>query len=188
LREIASQNRTRLIFWPRISFAFLFLLEQEHLLTRTAAENGAMQSARIVVMAHNLPTTRPSACNYGMSLPGLRGDSGGLPTMWAACNTGSLISTETDSVDALVLVGIRPVVRVGASSRAHPEVGVFGHAAHPHLLPRALRRAMTAIYQLTLRQSYWVKPLCGLIEIAPPAIGLVAESSIIRPPGDTSSL
>lgn len=52
----------------------LLLIEEDDVATQTALLGADLQSTRIVVVPHSLPKTKPKACNYGMSLPDLRGE------------------------------------------------------------------------------------------------------------------
>ena len=60
--------------YPADKVEFLLLVEEDDLATQAAAEHILPPSVRIVLVPHSLPKTKPKACNYGMSLPDLRGE------------------------------------------------------------------------------------------------------------------
>jgi cellulose synthase/poly-beta-1,6-N-acetylglucosamine synthase-like glycosyltransferase len=60
--------------YPKHKLEILLLVEADDAATQTALENVAHESVRVVVVPHSLPKTKPKACNYGMSLPDLRGE------------------------------------------------------------------------------------------------------------------
>lgn len=60
--------------YPAGKIDVLLLIEEDDLATRAAAEKVLLPSVRVVVVPHSVPKTKPKACNYGMSLPDLRGE------------------------------------------------------------------------------------------------------------------
>ncbi|MGE2716870.1 glycosyltransferase family 2 protein [Mycolicibacterium litorale] len=60
--------------YPADKLEILLLVEEDDLATQEALLGADMQSVRIVIVPHSLPKTKPKACNYGMSLPDLRGE------------------------------------------------------------------------------------------------------------------
>lgn len=52
----------------------LLLVEEDDVATQNALLGADLQSTRIVIVPHSMPKTKPKACNYGMSLPDLRGE------------------------------------------------------------------------------------------------------------------
>jgi len=62
------------IDYPRDRLELLLLVEEDDDATRQALESAQLRDIRVVLVPHSLPKTKPKACNYGMSLPGLRGE------------------------------------------------------------------------------------------------------------------
>jgi glycosyltransferase XagB len=60
--------------YPPDKLDVLLLIEEDDLATQAAVAAVPLQSVRIVIVPHSLPKTKPKACNYGMSLPDLRGE------------------------------------------------------------------------------------------------------------------
>jgi glycosyltransferase XagB len=60
--------------YPTDKLEMLLLVEEDDTATANALIGLPMQEVRVVVVPHSLPKTKPKACNYGMSLPGLRGE------------------------------------------------------------------------------------------------------------------
>lgn len=60
--------------YPADKLEILLLVEEDDIATQTALLDADLQSVRLVIVPHSLPKTKPKACNYGMSLPDLRGE------------------------------------------------------------------------------------------------------------------
>lgn len=60
--------------YPADKLEILLLVEEDDGPTRDALVGLPMRSVRVVVVPHSLPKTKPKACNYGMLLPGARGE------------------------------------------------------------------------------------------------------------------
>ncbi|MBB2989313.1 cellulose synthase/poly-beta-1,6-N-acetylglucosamine synthase-like glycosyltransferase [Mycolicibacterium iranicum] len=60
--------------YPADRLEILLLVEEDDIATQTALLDADLQSVRVVIVPHSLPKTKPKACNYGMSLPDLRGE------------------------------------------------------------------------------------------------------------------
>nr|WP_239591502.1 glycosyltransferase [Mycolicibacterium tusciae] len=60
--------------YPKDKLEILLLLEEDDIATQRAVIGLKMESVRTVVVPDSLPKTKPKACNYGMSLPDLRGE------------------------------------------------------------------------------------------------------------------
>jgi cellulose synthase/poly-beta-1,6-N-acetylglucosamine synthase-like glycosyltransferase len=60
--------------YPVDKLEILLLVEEDDIATQTALLGADLQSTRIVLVPHSMPKTKPKACNYGMSLPDLRGE------------------------------------------------------------------------------------------------------------------
>jgi cellulose synthase/poly-beta-1,6-N-acetylglucosamine synthase-like glycosyltransferase len=60
--------------YPSDKLEILLLVEEDDIATQTALFDADLQSVRIILVPHSLPKTKPKACNYGMSLPDLRGE------------------------------------------------------------------------------------------------------------------
>jgi cellulose synthase/poly-beta-1,6-N-acetylglucosamine synthase-like glycosyltransferase len=60
--------------YPREKLEILLLVEEDDIATQTALLDADLRSVRLVIVPHSLPKTKPKACNYGMSLPDLRGE------------------------------------------------------------------------------------------------------------------
>jgi cellulose synthase/poly-beta-1,6-N-acetylglucosamine synthase-like glycosyltransferase len=60
--------------YPRDKLEILLLVEEDDLPTQMALLDANLSSIRVVIVPHSMPKTKPKACNYGMSLPGLRGE------------------------------------------------------------------------------------------------------------------
>lgn len=60
--------------YPRDKLEVLLLVEEDDVATQAALIGAELESVRVVLVPHSLPKTKPKACNYGMSLPDLRGE------------------------------------------------------------------------------------------------------------------
>lgn len=60
--------------YPKDKLEILLLVEEDDLPTQMALLDANLSSIRVVIVPHSMPKTKPKACNYGMSLPGLRGE------------------------------------------------------------------------------------------------------------------
>lgn len=60
--------------YPRDKLEVLLLVEEDDVATQAALIGAELESVRLVLVPHSLPKTKPKACNYGMSLPDLRGE------------------------------------------------------------------------------------------------------------------
>ncbi|HJT96334.1 MAG TPA: glycosyltransferase [Mycobacterium sp.] len=60
--------------YPSEKLEILLLVEEDDIATQTALFDADLQSVRIVLVPHSMPKTKPKACNYGMSLPDLKGE------------------------------------------------------------------------------------------------------------------
>lgn len=60
--------------YPADKLEILLLVEEDDIATQTALLGADLQTVRVVIVPHSLPKTKPKACNYGMSLPHLRGE------------------------------------------------------------------------------------------------------------------
>ena len=60
--------------YPSDKLEILLLVEEDDIATQTALLDADLRSVRIVLVPHSLPKTKPKACNYGMSLPDLKGE------------------------------------------------------------------------------------------------------------------
>lgn len=60
--------------YPTEKLEILLLVEEDDIATQTALLGADMQSVRIVLVPPSMPRTKPKACNYGMSLPDLKGE------------------------------------------------------------------------------------------------------------------
>jgi cellulose synthase/poly-beta-1,6-N-acetylglucosamine synthase-like glycosyltransferase len=60
--------------YPVDKLEVLLLVEEDDIATQTALLGANLQFTRIVLVPHSMPKTKPKACNYGMSLPDLRGE------------------------------------------------------------------------------------------------------------------
>jgi cellulose synthase/poly-beta-1,6-N-acetylglucosamine synthase-like glycosyltransferase len=60
--------------YPSDKLEILLLVEEDDLATQTALFDADLQSVRIVLVPYSMPRTKPKACNYGMSLPDLKGE------------------------------------------------------------------------------------------------------------------
>nr|WP_245908899.1 glycosyltransferase [Mycobacterium neglectum] len=60
--------------YPTDKLEILLLVEEDDLATQTALFDADLQSVRVVLVPYSLPRTKPKACNYGMSLPDLKGE------------------------------------------------------------------------------------------------------------------
>lgn len=60
--------------YPTDKLEILLLVEEDDIATQEALLGADLQSIRIVIVPHSQPKTKPKACNYGMSLPDLRGE------------------------------------------------------------------------------------------------------------------
>jgi hypothetical protein len=60
--------------YPADRLEVLLLTEEDDTTTRQALLGTHFEPARVVVVPAHEPKTKPAACNYGMSLPGLRGE------------------------------------------------------------------------------------------------------------------
>jgi len=62
------------IDYPQDKLEILVLVEEDDLDTQFALRGMPISGVRVVIVPDSLPKTKPKACNYGMSLPGLRGE------------------------------------------------------------------------------------------------------------------
>lgn len=62
------------IDYPRERLELLLLIEDDDEATQQALASAHLRDVRVVIVPHSLPKTKPKACNYGMSLPDLRGE------------------------------------------------------------------------------------------------------------------
>ncbi len=60
--------------YPREKLEILLLVEEDDLPTQMALLDANLSSIRVVIVPHSMPKTKPKACNYGMAIPGLRGE------------------------------------------------------------------------------------------------------------------
>jgi cellulose synthase/poly-beta-1,6-N-acetylglucosamine synthase-like glycosyltransferase len=60
--------------YPSEKLEILLLIEEDDIATQSALLGADLNSVRIVLVPHSQPKTKPKACNYGMSLPDLRGE------------------------------------------------------------------------------------------------------------------
>ena len=60
--------------YPSDKLEILLLVEEDDIATQTALFDADLRSLRIVLVPHSMPRTKPKACNYGMSLPDLKGE------------------------------------------------------------------------------------------------------------------
>ncbi|MGY4710831.1 glycosyltransferase family 2 protein [Mycolicibacterium sp. CBM1] len=60
--------------YPQHKLEVLLLVEDDDVATQAALHLLPIKGIRVVLVPHSLPKTKPKACNYGMSLPGLRGE------------------------------------------------------------------------------------------------------------------
>ncbi len=60
--------------YPADRLELLLLVEEDDPATLLALSDISVPGLRVVVVPHSLPKTKPKACNYGMSLPDLRGE------------------------------------------------------------------------------------------------------------------
>jgi cellulose synthase/poly-beta-1,6-N-acetylglucosamine synthase-like glycosyltransferase len=60
--------------YPADKLEVLLLTEEDDASTRDALRGLSLEGLRVVVVPDSQPKTKPKACNYGMSLPGLRGE------------------------------------------------------------------------------------------------------------------
>lgn len=60
--------------YPADKLEILLLVEEDDPETRDAAETVDHEGIRVVTVPQSQPKTKPKACNYGMSLPGIRGE------------------------------------------------------------------------------------------------------------------
>ena len=68
LRGIGSLN------YPADKLEVLLLTEEDDTATQAALLGVSISHVRVVVVPEHQPKTKPAACNYGMSLPGLKGE------------------------------------------------------------------------------------------------------------------
>jgi glycosyltransferase XagB len=62
------------IDYPKDKLEILLLIEEDDIATQTALLDADLQDIRVVIVPESAPRTKPKACNYGMSLPDLRGE------------------------------------------------------------------------------------------------------------------
>lgn len=62
------------IDYPVERLELLLLVEEDDEATQQALGSAQLHDIRVVIVPHSLPKTKPKACNYGMSLPDLRGE------------------------------------------------------------------------------------------------------------------
>jgi cellulose synthase/poly-beta-1,6-N-acetylglucosamine synthase-like glycosyltransferase len=60
--------------YPADKLEVLLLTEEDDTATHAALLGVSMAHVRVVVVPEHQPKTKPAACNYGMSLPGLKGE------------------------------------------------------------------------------------------------------------------
>lgn len=60
--------------YPRDKLEILLLVEEDDVATQEALLGADLRGIRIVLVPESQPRTKPKACNYGMSLPDLRGE------------------------------------------------------------------------------------------------------------------
>lgn len=60
--------------YPSDKLEILLLVEEDDIATQRALFDADLRSVRIVLVPHSMPRTKPKACNYGMSLPDLKGE------------------------------------------------------------------------------------------------------------------
>ncbi|TRW82705.1 glycosyltransferase [Mycolicibacterium sp. 018/SC-01/001] len=60
--------------YPADKLEILLLVEEDDIATQTALLDADLRSVRVVIVPDSQPKTKPKACNYGMSLPDLRGE------------------------------------------------------------------------------------------------------------------
>ncbi|ANI37802.1 N-acetylglucosaminyltransferase [Mycolicibacterium vaccae 95051] len=60
--------------YPEDKLEILLLVEEDDIATQTALLDADLRCVRVVIVEHSLPKTKPKACNFGMSVPGLRGE------------------------------------------------------------------------------------------------------------------
>ncbi len=60
--------------YPHDKIEILLLVEEDDPGTREALDTDLDARVRVVTVPHSLPKTKPKACNYGMSLPDVRGE------------------------------------------------------------------------------------------------------------------
>ena len=60
--------------YPPDKLEVLLLTEEDDTATAAALRGAPIAPVRVVVVPDSAPKTKPSACNYGMSLPGLKGE------------------------------------------------------------------------------------------------------------------
>ncbi len=60
--------------YPHDKLEVLLLVEDDDIATQAALHLLPIKGIRVVLVPHSLPKTKPKACNYGMSRPGLRGE------------------------------------------------------------------------------------------------------------------
>jgi len=60
--------------YPRDKLEILLLVEEDDIATQSALLAADLRDVRVVIVPDSGPRTKPKACNYGMSLPGLQGE------------------------------------------------------------------------------------------------------------------
>lgn len=60
--------------YPPDKLEVLLLTEEDDLATQEALLGVPLDGIRVVIVPDSLPKTKPKACNYGMSVPGLKGE------------------------------------------------------------------------------------------------------------------
>lgn len=60
--------------YPRDKLEILLLVEEDDVATQQALLGADLRGIRLVLVPESQPRTKPKACNYGMSLPDLRGE------------------------------------------------------------------------------------------------------------------
>ncbi|CAN5684855.1 glycosyltransferase [soil metagenome] len=60
--------------YPSDKLEILLLIEEDDLATQAALVGLPLATVRVVVVPDTMPKTKPKACNYGMTLPDLRGE------------------------------------------------------------------------------------------------------------------
>ncbi|MET0704237.1 MAG: glycosyltransferase [Mycobacterium sp.] len=67
-------NGVAKLHYPSDKLEILLLVEQDDTATQDALVGLPLDSIRVVIVPDSMPKTKPKACNYGMSLPDLRGE------------------------------------------------------------------------------------------------------------------
>jgi cellulose synthase/poly-beta-1,6-N-acetylglucosamine synthase-like glycosyltransferase len=67
-------NGVAKLHYPSDKLEILLLVEEDDLATQTALVGLPLDMIRVVFVPDSMPKTKPKACNYGMSLPDLKGE------------------------------------------------------------------------------------------------------------------